>query len=195
MKNQRGITQGWLYLIGLVALLIAIGSIVVAVNRHDASVDKKGYDRGKAETEKRYQERDNQQLREVNDEIQKLQTAARAAEAEHQKQVSALSLKLSKELKANETLRTADRDAIRNGDIRLRDPGARSASAANCSQGAGTAAVGTAGGSDATAESGLSAIASEFLLDRANLADAIVAQLDAAQALIVEQVRTCNSGP
>lgn len=184
--------MGWIYLIGLVALVLAVVGVITAVNVHDSNIDKRAYDRGKSETEKKYLDRDNQQLRDANDQIQKLQNAARAAEQEHQQQVASLTLKLSKELKANESLKQADRVAIRDGTLRLRDPGQRTASAANCVASPGAAPVTAATGSDGTAGSELSNSASEFLLDEANRADGAIAQLTAAQTLILAQIKTCN---
>lgn len=192
MKTQRGIADGWLYLIGVVVVLGLISAIIYGVTSYLNDVDAKGYKRGKEATEAAYAKRDNEALRIANAEIQRLQNEARARELEHTKKLAVIAAQRAKEKADAQKQKDNDRDAIDSGALELRDPGAAACPAPG--GGGAAAAAGSGGaGSDAKAGRNLSPAASRFLLDLVNEADDVARQLASAQQVIEEQIRTCNT--
>jgi hypothetical protein len=123
--------------------------------------------------------------------VKELQDQKAAAELAHEKRIEAIAADYDKEKINADRQRDIDIAAAVAGTIRLRDPG-RAGGAAQCDRGAGPAAAAATGQRDAGPGAELSAEAAQFLLGEANRADAIVRQLGAAQAVIREQIRTCN---
>ena len=193
MKNQRGIATGWLYLIALIVILGLVSGIVYGVKSYLDGVDERGFQRGKKETEAAYAERDNEQLRTALDRVKQLEDEARAKERAHAIELARIDKQRQQE-KAD-ARKQAERDSadVRSGALKLRDPGAPT-----CPSIGGTglrpAPGASAGGGDGTAGTDLSAAAAGFLLGLANEADDVARQLASAQAVIVEQITTCN-GP
>lgn len=186
MKRQRGqLLPTWA--IYALAAAAALGALWYAYT----TIDGRGYDRGKTETESTYAKRDNQALQAALARVKKLQDEKAAAERAHEDRLAAIAADHKKEMANANRQRDRDVAAVRDG-FRLRDPGA--GRAAQCPGGAGTAPAAAAGQRDGGAPGELSAEASGFLFGLANDADEVARQLGAAQKVILEQIRTCN-GP
>lgn len=190
--KQRGIAQGWLYLIGLIVVLGLVYGIFHVVTGYLADVDAKGYQRGADETRAAYAKRDNEQLKAALAKVQELEAAARAAEQKHAKELAALDRQRRQEEQDAKRQHERDVAAVRAGTLRLRDRGATSCPAVS-GQRPGPEAGAAASKRDAEAGTQLSDQAAEFLLGLTSEADDIARQLATAQALIESQIRTCNS--
>jgi hypothetical protein len=123
VKTQRGIANGWLYLIGLVVLIAAITGLVVALNAHDAAIDQKGYDRGVKDTTASYAKRDNEALRLKAARITELENSYRKLEQENAARLAKIDADRQKEKARDDAKHKAEIASIRAGAIVLRDPG------------------------------------------------------------------------
>ncbi len=133
-----------------------------------------------------WQERESEQLRMANAKIVELQAAAREVELAKASAVAAVSADYQRRLNDANKQRAADADAIRAGTLRLRDPGATSIGTGG-DRAAETPAP--AGGCDGRASGELSGAAAQFLFDLAADADQVAMQLQACQAVIIEDRR------
>ena len=129
-----------------------------------------------------WQTRESEQLRAANAKIMEAQDAARAAERAHADAMAAVSTNYQRRLNDASKQAAADRDAVRAGTIRLRDPNSPAGLRA-CGNFAAEASP-TAPGRDDRATGELSAEATEFLLDLAADADQIALQLQACQSIV-----------
>lgn len=122
----------------------------------------------------------------ANAKIVELQAAAREVERAKAAAVAAVSADYQRRLNDANKQRAADADAIRAGTLRLRDPGAAGVVSSG-DRSADTAAP--AGGCDGRASGELSGAAAQFLFDLAADADQVAMQLQACQAVIIEDRR------
>lgn len=185
MKKQRGIADLWMVAIGLLMLAGIALAVSLIWTRYIASVDKAGYDRGVAETGRKYAERDNAAIEAKNARIAVLEHDRDAAQQAHAKQIAAVDNQRMKEI-ANAKAQT-DRDiaAVRSGNLVLRDPGKADTCGPGCADRGPTRAAGAGPGiSDGSAGAQLSQQSAEFLLSLAAEADDVVAQLVDAQTVI-----------
>lgn len=192
MNRQRGFVLPFpvpTRVIYLILAAAALGALWYAYS----TIDGRGYDRGKSETEAAYTQRDNQALRAALTRVQQLQAEVQAREQTHAAEIEGLRAQHLKETAHANRQHLADLAAVRAGTLKLRDPGP-AAGAAGCDRGAAAAAAGAAGGSDAAARGELSAEAAGFLLSLVHDADAVTRQLSSAQQVIRAQIKACN-GP
>ncbi len=194
MKRQRGLAQGYIYLLGAIAILGLIVAIGYGIKNYLDGVDAKAYKRGKDECTAAYAQRDNQALREANAEIQRLQNAARAAEQQHAQDLAAIAAQRSKEKADAEDRRKRDIAAARDGSLRLRDPGAAAGCPAPSGLGLRPPPGAGAGRGDGPAPGQLSGAATEFLLELVNDADDVARQLASCQAVVTKD-RAAINGP
>lgn len=130
-----------------------------------------------------WQTRESKELRDANNKITMLQEQARQKEADHAQALSDISSNYQKELNDANKQNKALTDAVRSGELRLRDNNASCQSA----DGSYPGTVGTStSGRDGRAGTELSREAAEFLLILTEEADAVVRQLNACQAVIKE---------
>ena len=185
-KAQRGIIfPTW------AIYLAAAAAIGVALWYAYSTIDGRGFDRGKAQTESAYKDRDNKALQAALAKVAELQAEVQAREQAHEKALDQIRNKQRKEAADAKRQHEADLAAVRAGTLRLRDPG-RATSTAQCDRGPEAAAGGTAGGGDGETAGGLSRAAAEFLLQLVHDADRNTRQLTDAQQVIEEQRRACN---
>ena len=122
--------------------------------------------------------------------INKLQTEARTKEAAYEAGMVALAGNYQKELKNEQDQSAADLAAVRAGALSLRDPFATGTlSAGPSSAGTITASAGSGHGAPGCE---LSQPTAEFLVGEADRADGIVRQLDACQAIVVQDRQECG---
>ena len=191
MKRERGFLLPFAFpswAIYAVVLAAALGALWYAYS----TIDGRGFDRGKAQTESAYKDRDNKALQAALAKVAQLQAEVLAREQAHEKALDQIRNKQRKE--AADAKRQHDNDlaAVRAGTLRLRDPGATSAT--QCDRGTQSATGSTAGVSDGAQTGGLSEAAAGFLLQLVHDADRNTRQLTDAQSVIEAQRRTCN-GP
>jgi len=170
-----------------VVIAAALGALWYAYS----TIDGRGFDRGKAQTESAYKDRDNQALQDALARVAQLQAEVQAREQAHQQALDEIRNKQRKEAADAKRQHDADLAAVRAGTLRLRDPG-RPAGTAHCDRGPEAATGSTAGVSDGAAPGGLSEEATGFLLQLVHDADRNTRQLADAQAVINEQRRACN---
>ena len=190
--QQRGIASGWLYLIGLIALIGALAGLLTAWKSYTNGLVEQGRAAGIVETKAQYAQRDNEALQEKVARIEQLEKAARAGEAKHAKEVAVIAAKREKERQSYEDQRKRDAVAIAAGELRLRDPGAVACAAEVGDRSAGAEVGSTASGRDGRAGGELSREATAFLFDLINEADDITRQLTDAQAVILQDRVTCG---
>jgi len=193
MKRQRGIATGWLYLIGLIALVLAVTGAIIAWNSFISSIDKKGYERGKKESEAAYVQRDNAALRTANARIVELTALVRAAEQEGQRKLDQIAQQREKDRANAKAQRDRDVAAARAGTLVLRDPGQTTACAALGYRSARPQAAAGAGRGDGGAPGQLSGQVTADLFALVDDADDLARQLASAQAVISQDRVTCNS--
>lgn len=128
-----------------------------------------------------WQTRENDQLHTANALIKTLEEGARRTEQAHAEALASISTDYQGRLSNATKQIAADRAAVRNGTLRLRDPGT-SGICANTSNVPGLAAS-TSGRDDGT-DGRLSDQTAEFLLTEADRADSIVDQLTACQQVV-----------
>jgi prophage endopeptidase len=196
VNTQRGVIASvWLYLAGAIAFMLVLAGLIKVWNSYTTALDKKGYDRGVAETTAAYTKRDNAQLQAAL--AAQTQAEARAAKAERDAATaqSTASANYQKGVNDGKAKLAAFIASARAGTVSLHDPGAKPGASPACGNQTGKAEVaGSATGSDGGATSGLlSESATVFLATEANRADEVVAQLTAAQAVIVSDRVLCNA--
>lgn len=193
MKRQRGIAEGWLYLIGLIALLVALAAAIHAWNSFISGIDKKGYDRGVQETTAGFVKRDNAALAEANARIAALNAQVRAIEQDGQRKLDLIAQQHEKDKANAKAQRDRDVAAARAGSLKLQDPYGATVCAGQGDRSA-TAETGPgAGGRDGSAGAQLSQQLTEFLYAEADRADEVVDQLSRAQDVIRQDRVTCGS--
>lgn len=185
MTKERAL----IWLVGVIALLVAIMLAVKAWDSFTARLDKRGYDRGVAETESRVKTRDNQQLLLAITKQKAAEVRAGEAEAEAAKSQLAAETSYRKGVKDGEAKTAARVAAVRAGD-RLRDPGADACAPARPGSGEAQSADAKPGSND-KAGGQLSGAATEFLLTLTGEADAVTRQLTLAQSEITTIVELC----
>lgn len=140
-----------------------------------------GFEKGKAETVAEYAKRDNEQLKKVVAERDRLQKEKEALEARMTGLVAEADQKYQEGLSDGQRELNSAVARVHAG-YRLRDPGAK-----RTGGGAGLPAADPAtgtGGGDGGQGADLSAASTEFLLRLASEADAVTKQLAACQAVI-----------
>lgn len=188
-RDQRGfvlpafLSGIWAKLGLVLAILAAAGALVYAVTSYLDGIDARGYERGKKEVHAQYAQRDNQALREVIEERDRLAAEVRRIEDDRSRAVSAAAENYEKgKADGKQELDTAI--ARVHAGYRLRDPGRRTAGAAGQSAGAVSAPVASTSCGDGAAGAELSEQSSRFLLELAAEADERVRQLTACQAVV-----------
>ncbi|MBO9538740.1 lysis system i-spanin subunit Rz [Herbaspirillum sp.] len=161
----------------IISLLIALAYAVFRYGEHE-------YSSGQKAENSLWQEKENATLTRANKRIKELEEQARADEAKHAKNMSAISTQYQKDLKNERLAKDRFIAAVRSGELRLYDP---AAGAANSNGAGGNQTCSTdasAGGRDGATRGQLSKPASEFLLSLAGEADEVVHQLTACQAVV-----------
>jgi hypothetical protein len=169
--------------------LLAIGVIAGLAGLH-YGIDKRGFDRGVSQTTTKWQAQAAQDKAEYDKKKSELEEKALQKERAWSELLAGIDSRHQKEIRDAETRRRNDIAAARSGSIKLRDPGATECRPAG--GGAGSAVAAAPGVGDAKergelpreAPSFLSARATEFLIDLANEADEVVAQLGQCQAVV-----------
>lgn len=148
------------------------------------------YTEGAASTETKYVIRDAGAAKAAADRIQVLERAARATEAQHAANMAQITTKLRNDNAAEQVKHDAVVAGLRDGTVKLwvnsscADAGCRTEA---CSTGAATP------GTDGAGNTGLLGPAdSAFLVDQASRADRAARKVNALQALVLDQIRTCN---
>jgi hypothetical protein len=196
VKKQLGIATGWLYLIGLVVLVVAVTGLIHAGNSFVASVEKKGYDRGVNETTASYAKRDNDALVKAQTRITFLEEQARDRERADAKKNAELAAQRAKEKRDAEKQRAADYAAAAAGALVLRDPGQNPAPGPNAGgRGASAPSFGPGSGNNGAPPGQLSPKVTGDLFALVDDADDLAKQLASAQARIRQDLTTCNAGP
>ena len=193
--KQRGvIAMGWLILAGVIAAGLVLTGLVLAWNKYTTGIDQAGFDRGVATTTAQYTARDNAQLQTALTRVKVLEDAARKTESAHAAAIVKVSDKLAKE-KANAKLAEKRvRDAIAAGDLRVRDAAFKAGTCAPVGAGSQPGATtASASGSNGAPRCQLSDATASDLLAIGRDADEVVAQLTAAQAIIVADRAACNA--
>lgn len=193
LKRQRGIADMWLLAIAGFALLAALGAVVWGTKAYIEGVDERAFARGKNETEAAYAVRDNKALTAVTAERDKLRAQVQKQERDFGIAIAVLTDEYEGKLQNAEKTRRNDVAAIRDGSLRLRDPGSTAAVTCPAVGPAGTATAASTGNAQAGGE--LSPELTQFLVGEANRADEIVEQLTLAQAVILQQVKLCGRSP
>jgi len=195
LESGRGRQRGNIYVMGAAVLagLALLAGLVWGVTSYLSSIREAAHAAGRAEARAEFIARDNQALRAAIAETERLRAQVvkieneGAAEQERRRQNYLAGVKDGKARAA------ADRDAVAGGSLRLRDPGTPAGCPALGNQGGGTqAAAGAARSDGGPGGGGLSSAASQFLLAEANRADAVVARLNAAREVIVNDRAICN---
>ena len=192
MRTQRGIANGWLYLIAVVVLIVVCTAAFHAFTSYVERQEEQAYERGRQEVIAKYETRDHAALQKALADVQQLEQQARDKEKAHQQALDKIATQLAKEKADAKKQRESDIAGVRAGTIVLRDPGATTACAAPSGAGATGATVASGPGSGAAAGGGLSPAATEFLFNLVNDADEVVRQLDKAIDVIEEDRRTCG---
>ncbi len=126
-------------------------------------------------------------------ELNKANAAHRAIERQSAQVIADVSTYYQTELKNVQAQKDADRDNVQRGSLRLFDPFPHADR--QCGRGlpGSNTFVAAAAGRDGQTGGELSREVTERLFDIANDANAIVKQLDAAQAVILEYQRVCGA--
>ncbi len=191
LKRQRGIAQGWLYLIYLVVIVAVWAAAVTAWHSYTDGIDKKGYERGVQETTAAYAKRDNEALRAKTDRIKALEDQAREDAAKAAQQMDEIAKLTEKDRQHAREIHDRDVAAAHRGTLVLRDPGATACP--RIGSGSETAAVAAgAGGSDGPASGQLSRAVTANLFALVDDADELAGQLARAQAVIVKDRELCK---
>lgn len=183
-------------LIGIAVAAATVTALVYSVTSYVNGVGEREYQRGKKEVEGRVATRDAEALRDANTKIAELTKTIAEQQAAHAERLSQIDAAKTKEINDVKDKAARDVRAIRAGALKLRDPGRSGGSPCPDSGGSpsGTA-IAAPGVGDGKAGTELSREASEFLSGLASEADTVIVQLQAAQAIIVEDRRLCNAGP
>ncbi len=128
-------------------------------------------------------------------ELNKANAANRATERQSAQVIADVSTYYQTELKNVQAQKTADRADVQRGSLRLFDPFFTSGQDTCRKLPGPSEALATAGRRDGEARGELSQPTAANLLDLANDANAIVNQLTAAQAVIIEYQRVCGAAP
>lgn len=176
--KQQGF--GTEYIIAGLAGLALLVALAFGVHRYAEGERKAGY----AQAEAAYAKRDNKALAEANAKIEEYRKKE-AAGAQGQVDI-VVNLKKENEIELAKKDRTIA--SLRNGALKLRDPGARSTTV--CSTGA--TPTSPTNGSDGKTGSELSGQAAQFLSSEASRADQIVLQLQACQATVLNDRKIVN---
>lgn len=193
MKKQRGIADLWMVAIGLLLLAGITLAVSLVWTRYIASIDKAGYDRGVAETGRKYAERDNKVIEARDQRIAELTKAIRDSEEANRAKIAAVDAARQQEIANAKAQAARDVAAIRAGTLRLRDPGKTFAAGPVATGGSAAGQAGSSPGQcDATAGTQLSVEAGEFLYSLLDEADDVVSQLGAAQQVIRLDLELCK---
>lgn len=182
-NSQRGFVW-WAYALAAAGSLAAI---YLAYN----TIDGRGYDRGKSETESTYKTRDNAALTQAIATVQRLQKERATQELAHQSRLAEINEAHQKDKADAQKIHARNLAAARAGTLKLRDPGA-TAYAANSDRSPAAAPAAAVTGGDAAQGRELSGTSADFLLGLTAEADEITRQLGLAQQIIVEQRRACR---
>lgn len=204
LKHQRGaIASMWLYVAGALILIGALTGLIVAWNNYTAGLDKRGYDRGVAETTASYVARDNQQLQAALAAQRTAEVNARNAEARAAASENLSRANYQKGLTDGQAKTAALVAAADAGTLQLRDPGQVAGTCTAGRGGVGEGPANSAGpGNDGTGAGGLpkapsgllSTDASAFLVTLAGQADVAALKIARLQARVLSDLALCN-GP
>lgn len=183
MMRQRGFVW-WAYAAGAVAVLATLWLAYT-------TIDGRGYDRGKGETEAIHAKRDNAALHAALAKVQELERERASKEMAHQARLGNIVTQHGKDKANAEKIYARNLAAARAGDLRLRDPGRAACTANSDTSPAATTATAAARSDDPKGRD-LSAAATGFLLDLTAEADTVARQLTLAQAVILEQQQVCR---
>lgn len=180
--RQRGF--GYVEIIVGIAIIGALGAAAVGLYAT-------GKEDGHQEEMAKWLERDNEELREAQNDLEAARAKVRASEAKAGKDVAAADAAHQRRL-ADEKQKHADFIAgVRAGRIVLRDPGETAPGPEACRGGA-PAAPTAPGGGDGAGGVRLSREAGEFLWAEAERADLVAAKLTYAQQVIVAIYAACS---
>lgn len=168
-------------------LAAALGALWYAY----ATIDGRGYARGKAETEAAFVKRDNKALQDALAKVAQLQADVQAREQAHADALDRIRRTHHQETANAKRQHDADLAALRAGTLRLRDPGTTERTA-QCDRSPETAPAAAARLGDGAPGAELSAEAAGFLLSLVHDADALARQLGGAQDVIRAQIKACN---
>lgn len=170
----------WVKWLGALLVVVAIVAAIYAYGQ-------KQFGLGEQAERATWLKRDNDALVQANAKIKQLEEDARATERRHAESIAQVSKKYQEELQHAKSRKDRVIADLRAGDQRLRIPVA----ATGC---AGGSEAGTTSASavrrDGEARAELSDAAAEFLVGLATEADEIVHQLNACQALVIEDRNT-----
>lgn len=172
------------------AILFAVAAALGALYALYSGIDGAGYRRGAAETEARWQAREAVQSAAYAVELRRLSENALAATQKGASDTARAVRKLNQEKAIALAQKDADLAALRDGTLRLRDPGVDSGCRAP-GGGPSSPATTVAGGTDAGGGE-LSGPAAGFLLAEAARADALVGKYNAALSLLVSDREICR---
>lgn len=193
MKRQRGIADGWLYLIGLIVVLGLVSGIVYGVTSYINGVDAKGYARGRQEVEAAWQEREAKINGEAAARIAAADARVREAERRGAQDVADVRTEYQRLVKGKDNALQIALNSLHAGTGGL-FVNAQCPDTAGAAPG-GNAPGGTAGAAaraDGTRRAELSAADSEFLLTLGSQADTVAIRLGKAQDLIASYYRLCG---
>lgn len=189
MKTQKG--EILFYIIGIIAALAALAAAISAWNSYTTGLiaqgDKTGYGRAKTE----YTERDNKKLQDTLAELALLQTAKAKLEKESGERVDLISKKLKE--KTDEAATLAHTNRLLTGSRGVRNEAFVTTCPTVGNQGTATPASAGTAERDGVTACDLSAGTKQSLREIGLRADRTAQTLAACQALVLENIRTCNS--
>lgn len=193
--GQHGIIAPiWLYAAAAIALMVALAGLIKVWNNYTTALDKKGYDRGVAETTAAYTKRDNSQLQAALAAQTVAEGVAATAERKAATAQSDASKAYNKGVNDGKAKTAQLVAAAKSGALRLRDPGNQAGTSTACNNQVSQSSVaGPAAGSDAGTGTLISAAASDFLLQLTGEADDTALQLAACQVILVSDRVLCNA--
>lgn len=185
MKRERG---NQLYLVGGAVLALAL--LFVGAFSYVGAERKKAFAAGELAERAKWQKRENEELRTMQDALEKERARRAQAELEAMDDLLAIDEHYQKEAARVQAERDRFMDDLAAGRVRFFDPG-RPAGEQACSRAPAEAST-AAGRGDGEARAELSAEASRFLHGEAGRADRVVEQLTAAQGVIETYRKTCR---
>lgn len=139
-----------------------------------------------------WQGKENKEIKDANAKILELTYTARDKENKHNVALNDVSKTYQEKLTNVDIEKDKFIAGVRNGTIVLRQPATRSEKAGGS---IGSETIASASGRDGEARAELYDTTSEFLLSESARADKIVEQLNACQAVVLEDRRLCGPKP
>lgn len=180
MRWQRGIADGWLLLAGVLVLCGLGLAALFGVKSWEHGIDQRGYTRGVNETSARYEARDKSALLAMTKERDALQAMLDAQRKASETKIRQMADEYRKGKEAREAQYQRDLAAVRDGSLKLRDPGQTARAGTGCSETAGgeNQPAGSGPGAAGAGDGQLSAEASGFLLWLASEADRLAEKVN-----------------